>query len=220
MKLSCNHLVIQVFPVLPNVKSKTQFSPSVVDSLCQQPIFKYENPESFHEISIILVRAQLDQCGAGGNSHRLGAGAQGSLVDGTGGRTNVDRASKYLPAGTYNVDEFNFWGVNTNGTVQPFLSTGTATPQYTAVWAGTAGGAVAGTNTVSYTPGAQQFILTAPTRIYSGFAMTQNAVGYASGGNTDHNGLALTPAVGNQFATFSNLNLSRTYNLLFRGKGY
>lgn len=127
----------------------------------------------------------------------IGSGtcAQGALADGAGGRTSVDLASKYLPAGTYNVDEFNFWGVNTNGTVQPFLSTGTATPQYTPVWAGTADGAVTGTNTVSYTPGAQQFTLTAPTRIYSGFAMSNNAVGYASGGSTGHNGTALTPVV-------------------------
>ncbi len=142
-----------------------------------------------------------------------GAGAMGGSADSAGGRTNVDLAFKYLPAGTYNVDEFNFWGVAADGTVQPFLSTRTATPQHTPVWAGTAGAAVAGTNTISYVPGAQQFTLTAPTRIYSGFAMTGTAVGFVGGGTTDHNGgPALTPVVGVQMPVFSNNNLGRTYS--------
>lgn len=141
-----------------------------------------------------------------------GAAAGGTLADSAGGRTNVDRTFKYLPAGTYNVNDFNFNGVSTVGTVQPFLSTLGGT-QFTPVWAGSAGAAVTGTNTVTYTPGSQQFTLAVPMRIYSGFAMTGTAVGYANGGVTDHNGApALTPTVGTALPTFSNPNLGRTYS--------
>ncbi len=146
----------------------------------------------------------------------IGAGAiaGGTLQDSAGGRTNVDRNFRYLPAGTYHVNDFNFNGVTTDGTVQPFLSSSTVPlSTYTPVWTGSAGSAAIGTNTVTYTPGSQQFTLAVPTRIYSGFAMTANAVGFATGGATDHNGApALTPVVGTALPTFSNLNLGRTYS--------
>ncbi|MFT5496972.1 MAG: hypothetical protein ACI9TH_002373 [Kiritimatiellia bacterium] len=144
-----------------------------------------------------------------------GAAAMGATPDGTGGRTNIDQSWAYLPAGTYDVNEFNFWGVSTSGTVQPFLSSQTATgpQQYTPVWVGGAGGGVIGLNTSPFAPGTQQFTLAQPTRIYSGFGMTENAVGFNGGGATDHNGPpALIPVVGNQLPVFSNNNLGRTYS--------
>ncbi len=145
-----------------------------------------------------------------------GSGLTGAtMVDG-GGRTNVDRNFRYLPAGTYNVLDFNFNGVAASGTVQPFLSTSAgstpATQQHTPVWSGSAGAAALGTNTVNYTPGSQQFTLSAPTRIYSGFSMTAASVGHVLNvGATDHNGTPLTPVTGTQFGTFSNNNIPRTY---------
>ncbi len=87
-----------------------------------------------------------------------GAGAMGGLADGNGGRTNIDQSFVNLAPGIYNVDDFNFWGVNTNGTVQPFLSrqtVGAPNQQYTPIWTGSAGIPVAGVNTVTYPAGSQ-----------------------------------------------------------------
>ncbi len=145
----------------------------------------------------------------------IGAGAEhaGGSLDGAGGRTNIDRSRyRYLPAGTYSVNEFNFHGVSADGTVQPFLSALTSTNAFTPVWAGSAGTATLGTNTVIYTPGSQQFTLTEPVKIYSGFSMSGNAVGFAGGGNTAHNGTPLTPTVGTEMFFPSNPTLGRTYS--------
>ncbi len=184
-------------------------------------VFRYfmKFPTPTLKVSFVFPALVFCLGGAASAATLIGAGAaaMGASLDGAGGRTNVSQTFRYLPAGTYNVADFDFWGVSTSGTVQPFLSSRSATPpvvgQYTPVWAGSAGSAVLGTNTIVYTPGAQQFTLTVPTRIYSGFAMTENAVGFANGGLTDHNGApALNPVVGMQLPTFSNNNLGRTYS--------
>ncbi len=142
----------------------------------------------------------------------VGAGPAGSSIDGAGGRTNIDRLQyRHLPAGTYSIDDFSFHGVSINGTVQPFLST-EASGIFTPIWAGGVGGAVLGANTVTYTPGSQQFTLSAPTKIYSGFTMTADAVGFAGGGTTAHHGSVLTPTVGSPMPAFGHPTLGRTYS--------
>jgi hypothetical protein len=144
----------------------------------------------------------------------VGAGAMGGLDDGTGGRTNVEQDFMTLAAGTYNVTDFEFWAVNTDGTVLPFLATrSTAAPdqRYTPIWVGdevTPGAAGLITDLVN-----EQFTLDFESDVYAGFVMSENAVGYANGGATDHNGApVLVPTAGVQLKKFSNNNLGRTYS--------
>lgn len=145
-----------------------------------------------------------------------GAGTMGGLSDANGGRTNIDQNFTNLAPGIYDISGFNYWGVSANGTVTPFLSTQTvAAPnqRYTPLWVGNASTPAVGNNTVTYTPGSKQLIVPNAINVYSGFAMTDNAVGYNGGGLTEHNGApALNPVVGTQLPVFSNNNLPRTYS--------
>ncbi len=145
-----------------------------------------------------------------------GAATAGGSADGGGGRTNVEQDFLTLTAGTYDVEDFEFHAVNTNGTVQPFLAERTtpgANHRHTPLWVGSAvTPSATGTNTDTYVLGSEQFTLAATTDVYAGFVMTDNAVGFSGGGVTDHQGSALSPAVGVELVTFSHKNLGRSYS--------
>ncbi len=169
-------------------------------------------------VVICLVLSLLLAAGTAVNAQQIGPGAStmGASADGGGGRTNIERDFVTLPAGTYNVLDFDFWGVNTSGTVQPFLSAQTTPPggqRYTPVWVGPTVAPAVGTNLDTYALASQTFTLASDTDVYAGFVMTENAVGFFGGGLTDHNGAPpLAPVVGVELPVFSNNNLGRTYS--------
>ena len=136
----------------------------------------------------------------------------GGGVDSGGGRTNIEQDFLTLGPGVYSIDDFEFWAVNTSGTVQPFLAEPTSySPQaYTPIWVGDP---IAPTGTGINTIDVDDvFVLTQTTDVYAGFVMTDTAVGYFGTGVTDHNGSPLSPVVGVQLPLFSNNNLPRSYS--------
>ncbi len=156
---------------------------------------------------------------------RIGPGAdisqatENDIVDQE--RLNIDRTFTTLPAGSYNITDWQLNVIMSNagtGEVTPMLLAGSP-PSYTILWLGTAFDPEV--NGIQTAPGTGSFTLDAPTDVYAGFFTTNqgseiiatdtdnSGSGFSS---TDHDSAFIAPtAVGEIVGDFSNAGLGRTY---------
>ena len=175
----------------------------------------------------LLLAGGLAVVGLAGVSEAVvigpGTAIPNEATDSAGGRINIDPGSPTtLQPGTYIATLFRF-DAGIAGDVTPFLATGGANNQYTAIAVGTprAIAAPAQDQSVPF-GGSATFTVAAPTQVFAGIAsQTQNPIALDNGtaANTDHEGGA-QPAtsylvsIGGSVppdGAFSNPDLGRTY---------
>jgi hypothetical protein len=147
----------------------------------------------------------------------IGADHDGSDVDSAGTRMNIEKFDDTfptLPAGTYDVTEFEYSNSADTSEIQPFLVVNTGgDSEYSVIWIGPTEEAPGDDDIVTtpYAPGSQQFTLADSAEVYAGFNAAGPNVKFGAG-VTDHaNPADFEIELESEIFDFGHANLSRSY---------
>ncbi|MGK0188330.1 MAG: hypothetical protein ACI9R3_004122 [Verrucomicrobiales bacterium] len=147
----------------------------------------------------------------------IGADHEGTDVDGAGARMNIEKFDDTfptLPAGTYDVTEFEYSNSADTSEIQPFLVVNTGfDSEYLVIWIGPTEEAPGDDDIVTtpYPVGSQQFTLDDPAEVYAGFNAAGPNVTFGPG-LTDHaNPADFEIELESELLGFGHANLGRSY---------